>query len=204
MRRSKVVLALGMVLFLATGWVWAVVQLPVRIDPDAQLDRITDARPSLQVPGIVRLDVRAFYRDRGFAPAWVTERAPGPLVDDALHVLDGATAYGLKPQSYDAASLRADHHRLATVPAASRSTARYRRDLLDFDVRLTSALLTLGYDVAAARTRRAGVNGPDLPPPDAPPNLPRALSRAIEADANLAGWLDGISPRRAAYQTLNR
>lgn len=204
MGRSKAVLALGMVLFLATAWVWAVVQLPVRIDPDAQLDRITDARPSLQVPGIVRLDVRAFYRDRAFAPAWVTERAPGPLVDDALDVLDSATAYGLKPQSYDAASLRVDHRRLAAAPAESRSTARYRRDLLDFDVRLTSALLTLGYDVAAGRTRRAGVNGPDLLPAAAPPNLPHALARAIDADADLAGWLEGISPRPATYQTLKR
>jgi murein L,D-transpeptidase YcbB/YkuD len=178
---------------------WAVVAFRFRVNPDVQLDRLSSAHPGVSVPGIVRLDVRAFYDGRDLAPAWVTERAPGPRVETALQLLTAATLHGLDPEDYAAETLRADRDRLAAADEATRDAGEFETALLDFDVRLTSALLALGHDVAIGRTPPADFD-PLWRSRRDPPNLPRTLAHALDTD--LASWLDDIAPRHAEYAAL--
>jgi murein L,D-transpeptidase YcbB/YkuD len=198
MSRSKVlvasVLALGLCL---AGWAWAAHAFRFRVDPDAQLDRISTAHPGVRVPGVVRLDVRAFYESRDLAPAWVTERDLRPNADAALQLIDQATAHGLDPEDYAVWTLRADRDSLRA--AVDRDSPAHSAALLDFDVRITSALLTLGHDVAIGRTPPAAFD-PLWRSRRDPPNLPRTLAQAI--DSNLPGWLDAIAPQHAEYRAL--
>lgn len=199
MGRTKVAVLCGIVVLVAAGWIFAVVALPLRVDPDAQLDRITTTHPGVRVPGIVRLDVRAFYDSRDLAPAWFTERTLTPQVEPALHLLEEAAAHGLNPEDYAAWTLRADRDTLNAAGADERDSTNYTAALLDFDVRLTSALLTLGHDVAVGRTSPADID-PLWHSRRDPPNLPRTL--AVALNTNLSGWLDEIAPHHAEYQAL--
>lgn len=199
MSRTKIAAAALILLTIATGWIWAVYALRFRVHPDVQLDRISSAHPGARVSGVVRLDVRAFYDSRDFAPAWVNERNLEPRVDAALQVLDAAAAHGLKPEDYAVWTLRADRDALLATAAEKRDSSDYTNALLDFDVRITSALLTLGHDVAIGRTPPADFD-PLWRSRRDPPNLPRTLARAI--DTNLSTWLDAIEPPHAEYRAL--
>lgn len=199
MSRPKIAAAALILIAVVTGWIWAVYALRFRVNPDVQLDRISTADPGVRVPGVVRLDVRAFYDARDLAPAWVTERALGANVDAALQVLDAAAVHGLNPEDYAVWTLRADREALASTAAEKRDSAEYANALLDFDVRITSALLTLGHDVAIGRTPPADFD-PLWRSRRDPPNLPRTLAQAI--DTNLSTWLDVIEPQHAEYRAL--
>ena len=102
--KAAVLSAIALGLFIA-GWIWAAAAFRFRVNPDEQLDRISNAHPGAHVPGVVRLDVRAFYESRDLAPAWVTERAPDSRAEDALGLLDAAAGHGLDPGDYAAAQL---------------------------------------------------------------------------------------------------
>lgn len=198
MSRSKIaavpVTALAVVI---AGWIWAAYAFRFRVNPDVQLDRISTAHPGVRVPGVVRLDVRAFYDSRDLAPAWVTERDLRPNVDAALQALDNAASHGLDPEDYAVWTLRADRDALSA--ATNKESTEHATALLDFDVRITSALLTLGHDVAIGRTPPADFD-PLWRSRRDPPNLPRTLAQAIAT--NLSSWLDAIAPRHAEYRAL--
>src|SRR4051812_2566659 len=98
MSRSKIAAVFtATVMFAVCVWIWASVVFRFQVNPDVQLDRISSAHPGVRVPGVVRLDVRAFYESRALAPAWVTERDLGSNVDVALQMLDNSAAHGLDP-----------------------------------------------------------------------------------------------------------
>ena len=194
MGRTKVAALCGIGLVLIAGALWVASPFRIRVDPDAQLDRITSAHPGVRGPGIVRLDVRAFYERRNLEPAWFSGNTLGAGVDAALALLDAAQFHGLNPDDYDAPALRAERGALASAGEPQRSAPEHVSALLDFDVRLTSALLTLGHDVAVGRTPPAEFD-PLWRSRRDPPNLPRTLSRAITT--NLSGWLDEIAPQHA-------
>lgn len=199
MGRTKVAALCGIGLVLIAGALWVASPFRIRVDPDAQLDRITSAHPGVRGPGIVRLDVRAFYERRNLEPAWFSGNTLGAGVDAALALLDAAQFHGLNPDDYDAPALRAERGALASAGEPQRSAPEHVSALLDFDVRLTSALLTLGHDVAVGRTPPAEFD-PLWRSRRDPPNLPRTLSRAITT--NLSGWLDEIAPQHAEYHAL--
>lgn len=199
MGRAKVAALGGIVLVVVAGAYWAAGALRLRVDPDAQLDRITTAHPGVRIPGIVRLDVRAFYESRDLEPAWFSENTLGARVELALALLDAARFHGLNPDDYEASTLRSERAALASADDARRNTAEHSSALLDFDVRLTSALLALGHDVAVGRTPPSDLD-PLWRSRRDPPNLPRTLARAIAG--NISGWLDEISPRHAEYRAL--
>jgi murein L,D-transpeptidase YcbB/YkuD len=199
MGRKKVLAALGIVALLTAALTWVAAGFRLRVDSDFQLDRITTAHPEVRIPDGVRLDVRAFYDNREQAPAWIVERSLSPKVAPALGVLETAVFHGLNPADYAAPSLRTHRDRLESAAADDRGSSEYLTALVDFDVQLTSALLSLGHDVAVGRIPPADLN-PQWRSRRDPPNLPRTLSRAIETD--LAGWLDSIAPRHTEYHAL--
>jgi murein L,D-transpeptidase YcbB/YkuD len=200
MSRAKLAAASAILLLLfAAGWFWAAAAFRFRVNPDVQLDRLSGATSGFRVPGSVRLDVRAFYDSRDLAPAWVTERAPAARVEAALQLLDAAASHGLHPDDYAAQTLRADRDRLSASGDSPSDAVGLETALLDFDVRLTSALLALGHDVAVGKTPPADFD-PLWRSRRDPPNLPQTLARAI--DTGLDTWLDEIAPRHAEYHAL--
>jgi len=71
--------------------------------------------------------------------------------------------------------------------------------LTQFEVRLTSALLSLGHDVSVGRTSPAALD-PRWQSQRTPPDLPRTLAAAIDTD--IGQWLGAIQPRHPEYAAL--
>src|SRR6185295_2855441 len=75
------------------------------------------------------------------------------------------------------------------------------RSLADIDVRITSALLTLGRDVAVGRTKPEQID-PRWKTRRQAPDLIGTLLTAAEGD--LSTWLDTIKPKHPQYATLQK
>ena len=91
-----------------------------------------------------------FYGARTGAPAWVDAKKPNKRSAVAIASLDGARKHALDPADYDATGLLAERTRLADTKNDDQKDSdddRWRA-LAAFDVRLTTALLSLGHDVA--------------------------------------------------------
>ena len=104
---------------------------------------------------VIQRDLRTFYDGRQSAPAWVDDDGPTKLGTKALQAIRSAADHGLAPSAYGEPDLARALETLATeaeekdLPFAQRA-----RDLARFDVRLTSALLTLGRDLDRTRGDR--------------------------------------------------
>ena len=123
-------------------------------DRELDLLKLTEsARRGLKVTPAMRLDVKAFYDQRDDAPAWINDTGVAPNTASALSVLDQAVEHGLNRADYDTDALQSEFNALAaaTSPDADR--------LMQFEARLTSALLSLGHDVAIGRTSPASLDG---------------------------------------------
>ncbi len=93
-----------------------------------------------------RAGVEAFYRDRGFAPLWISDGKPSDRAKAATAFLRGVGADGLEPSDYPSPAFAGDADKLAQdelaltqsdpdvrAPCAHRPDqllARERRDLL--------------------------------------------------------------------------
>ncbi len=73
--------------------------------------------------------------------------------------------------------------------------------LAEADVRITSALLTLGRDVAVGRTKPARID-PRWNTRRKAPDLVGTLAAASDSDLNT--WLDTIKPQHAQYAALQK
>lgn len=201
MRRTawRVGLAATTVVVLAAGlWVW-VVYSRNRINADRELNVVQARRPGLRISDTLRSDVRAFYDRRELAPMWISDAALTPKVAAALNTLDAARAHGLNPDDYDASGLRRDYDIFTRTATGANATGTGIDTLMHFDVRLTSALLSLGHDVSVGRTSPAALD-PTWQAQRTPPDLPRTLAAAIDAD--ITQWLAAIQPRHAEYAAL--
>ena len=111
----------------------------------AAISPILAAAPVRNVPPAVWTDVRAFYATRRGAPAWVDRDSPASPAKDAIALLQRAREHGLAPDRYDQPALA----ELERTLQQKREQAKERdATLAAFDVRLTTALLSLGRDVA--------------------------------------------------------
>jgi murein L,D-transpeptidase YcbB/YkuD len=182
----------------AAGWAW-VRYTDRRVNTDYQLDLVVAGKPRLRVSATLRSDVRAFYERRNLAPVWISETSVEPRALAALDVLDRAAAHGLEPADYDAGDLRGEFDTLAHPDAENTASPDRLAHLMSFDVRLTSALLSLGHDVAVGRTSPAALDA-RFQSQRTPPDLARTLAAAINAD--LSQWLGAIQPRHAEYTAL--
>ena len=162
----------------------------------AALPHELEHKPST-VTAAVWDDVRTFYATRLNEPAWVAERKSSKAMQ-ALQVLRTAPAHGFATVDYDELRLTADLEALT----ADESDAPDRTErLAELDVRLTTALLTLGRDVALGRTSSASVDRrweARRPAPD----FAGTLVRAAEGDPG--AWLDVVRPPHPEYAALQK
>jgi murein L,D-transpeptidase YcbB/YkuD len=145
-------------------------------------------------------DTHEFYAQRQHATAWMMEDQ-AQRADEAVALLGRAREHGLDPASYDEQGII----RLRSVPlsedAPEKGSEERARMLAEADVRITSALLMLGRDVAVGRTKPERIDRRWKAQRQAP-DLVGTLTAAT--DNGLSSWLDTIKPTHAQYAALQK
>ena len=179
------------------------------------LQQIVAGPPVLPVQPAVWTDVRRFYEQRS-AAAWVNDATKSTAV---LQILRTAHAHGFAPEDYGEPQLA---ERLATLqqsgpvrpPAFGKATAPRKQDtttvrsdapnrlrhMAELDVRLTTALLAFGRDVAAGRTTPAALDRRWK----ARRELPDLAGTLNAAGGDLEAWIDTVRPQHPEYVALQR
>ena len=165
--------------------------------PDLQALLAKDAPAAgLTVDRAVWADVRNFYEGRGHKLAWSTEDGPVDRARGAVETIGAAEAHGLDPVDYHKAELAS---KLAELEVEAELTPARAKELAQFDVRVTAALLELGRHVASGRLEPTTI--------DTRWNVKRgtidyvaALGQAWESD--VAGFLDAVRPSHPEYAAL--
>lgn len=148
----------------------------------------------------------AFYRRRGFRPAWSVAGEAQPAAERLLGALDGLAAEGLDPRLYPRQELGS---LLGTVRAASTGAAapaleRRTADLADLDVGLTYTFLVAAGHLAVGRlqpSERARLGWHTASPQV---DLVAALERAVGDGGDPAAVLSSLAPRTEGYSRLRR
>jgi murein L,D-transpeptidase YcbB/YkuD len=160
----------------------------------------------LPVDAAVWTDVRRFYEHRDAAPAWVNH---ANLSTAVLKILRTARAHGFAPEDYGEPQLT---ERLATfqqstsvrsrpdAPTVRLNTPDRLRQMAELDVRLTTALLAFGRDVAAGRTSPAALDRRWK----ARRELPDLAATLDAAGGDLEAWIDTVRPQHPEYAALQQ
>jgi len=156
------------------------------------LTAIIDGKPTPPVKAEVWDDVHEFYRLREGKPAWVTDE-PTSKATDALHTLQSAREHGLNPADYQAAELAQMRDALS---AAGKDDAGRVQQLAVLEARITTALFSLGRDVAVGRTK-PGIAG--WKPRRVAPDLAGTLNTAA---GDVSAWLATVQPVHPEYEDL--
>ncbi len=168
-------------------------------DPVAvALGAIIAGKPSQVVPAEqpakaeVWDDVHEFYRLREGKPAWVTDE-PTSKANDALHTLQSAREHGLDPANYGAAKIAQMRDALST---GGKGDASRDGQLAEFEARVTTALLSLGRDVAVGRTK------PQVASWKARRVAPDLAGTLNSAAGDVSAWLATVQPVHPEYEDL--
>ena len=147
--------------------------------------------------GKVRADVRQFYAQRGYSPAWLTKQGAA-TAEDALAVVRTAPNHGLSSADYAESDVASLVDAEEDIDTALKHDAQM---LASFDVQMTTALLTLGRDVALGRSNPAAVSK-NWKARRTAPDLAGTLAVAVAAGGSLRGWLDEMRPMHPEYAAL--
>ena len=142
-------------------------------------------------------DVQRFYVARSYAPAWTADEEQAAA---ALRVLRQSHEHGLPTEAYVSADLPG---LLAPEKKSIAETLNHDPGkLAQLDVRVTSALLALGRDVAIGRVGPASIDKRWKVRRMAP-DLAGLLAQAAAAGP-LDGWLDRVRPVHPEYAALQK
>jgi murein L,D-transpeptidase YcbB/YkuD len=151
--------------------------------------------------GGVSDDVAAFYQKRGIAPVWLDGDRPAAIAERAIEALAAADDHALRPEDYEYQALSQERQWLAEGEKNQNKTVR-RHELARFELRLTTALLTLGRDAAIGRTDPRKID-PRWKRQRELPDLPAALEKTIAENA-LPRWVDRVGPVHPEYARLRK
>jgi murein L,D-transpeptidase YcbB/YkuD len=157
----------------------------------AALTEALEARPRTASVRRVWSDVRRFYETGEHRLQWTS----GRRVSRAQAVLDEAASHGLDPADYDAAGIA---RAWTDIEESDAEEAARAKALAAFDVRVTTALLSLANDVTYGRVRPETIN-PRWVSHRAKRDLAAMLTKA---DGRFDGWLDGLAPTHEGYRRL--
>jgi murein L,D-transpeptidase YcbB/YkuD len=164
------------------------------------IEKILSATAPVGTGRAVWNDVRTFYRLRALAPAWIDDSAPSKRAREALRVIGSAGAHGLLASDYDDQGLAKSIDELTSLaedtPAADRMAT-----LAALDVRVSTALLSLGRDVAVGRTTPAAFDRRWKVRRETP-DFAASLNEALKGNLDL--WLASIQPRHPEYAALQQ
>jgi murein L,D-transpeptidase YcbB/YkuD len=159
----------------------------------AALETILAGKPVQPVKDEIWDDVHEFYRLRAGKPAWVTDK-PTDKAADAIHVLQSAREHGLVTTDYLEPKIA---HLQQSLESSKDDAPNRAQQLAEFDARITTALLSLGHDVAMGRTKPTqGKWKARRLAPDLAGTLNRAASEGMDA------WLKAVQPLHPEYEAL--
>jgi murein L,D-transpeptidase YcbB/YkuD len=138
-------------------------------------------------------EAQRFYKERAHVPAWVQDGKPLKAVD-ALRVLRTAPDHGLAESDYDIDDI-------ATVLASEDEWEESIGAVAQLDLRITTALLALGHDIAIGRVNPAQLD-PRWKKTRKPPDFAGLL--AVAATQDLNAWLPSVQPRHPEYAALQK
>jgi murein L,D-transpeptidase YcbB/YkuD len=167
-----------------------------QMTPELQAIIANENAPLHDVSTAVWTDTRAFYEARGQTLAWVGTRGPDTRTLLALDAVHAAEAHGLDAADYGETRLREAHAALQQDSGDEKARAN---QLAVFDVELTTALLTLGRDVATGRLTPDVVDVRWKTTREAPAYV-TALQHAAQGDPRQ--FLDAVQPRHPEYRAL--
>jgi murein L,D-transpeptidase YcbB/YkuD len=130
-----------------------------------------------------RSAVEAFYRDRGFAPLWLSGSEPSARGRAAIAFLRDVAADGLDPADYPIPNLAGDAAALA------------RAELL-----LTRAVFTFARHASTGRVAFTRVSGAILFHPQLPD--PAQILSGVAAAPDAGATLDSYNPQQPGYKAL--
>ena len=147
--------------------------------------------------GTTPADVRRFYEQRANAPVWVSHDST-VAPEDALELIRTAPDHGLVEADY------VDQDLSQLIDSENDVAEQLKNDpqaLARFDVQLTTALLTLGRDVATGRSNPQSVSKPWKAKRVAP-DFAATLAAAVGENGQLDAWLDKVRPVHPEYAAL--
>jgi murein L,D-transpeptidase YcbB/YkuD len=152
------------------------------------------AAPPASIDRRLWADMRRFYEERDYAPAWTADRKL-LAAQSAVSLLQTARTHGFDAEDYDSSSLES-----AVASVAADRTARSPETLSGLDMQVTLALLRFGHDVAIGRQTPTRVNANWKPQREAPD-----LVASLEASLNdLPRWIARIQPQHPEYERLRQ
>jgi murein L,D-transpeptidase YcbB/YkuD len=143
-------------------------------------------------------DVKAFYAKRQGDPAWINKLKMSKAAVSALEVIRTAPDHGLVAADYDEPKLT---QLFATLEEGKEKSPDRLQQLADADVRLTTALLSLGRDVAIGRTTPAPLSATWKARRKAPAFVDTLVSAV---DGDIKGWLASVAPQHPEYPALQK
>jgi murein L,D-transpeptidase YcbB/YkuD len=125
----------------------------------------------------------------------------GIRADAAMQVIANAKQHGLDPTDYGDQEIVTLRTLQSSEDAPEKGSPERTRKLAELDVRITSALLTLGRDVAVGRTKPERIDQRWKARRESP-DLVGTLIAATTGD--LSSWLDSIKPQHPQYAALQK
>ncbi len=168
---------------------------PAKRAANAVYEALKTGSSGVRVTKQQRDDIVAFYRERDFAPLWVSSDELLPRVRDLLGAFAEADTHGLAPQDYLPADLES-----FSVDAAALVGAGDR--LTRLELALTAGALRYAMHATGGRivpNRLSAYH--DLEPPTV--EGPVALARLAEVPSP-ASYLASLHPVHPAYEALRR
>jgi murein L,D-transpeptidase YcbB/YkuD len=145
-------------------------------------------------------DTQEFYARRGGAPVWMMDNQ-AMRADAALKLLGMAKTHGLDPADYNEQDIIKLRTLQTSEDAPEKGSPERAKWLAEVDVRITSALLTLGRDVAIGRGKPERIDSRWKARREVP-DFVGTLTTAIDGDVTT--WLDTIKPKHAGYAALQK
>ena len=144
-------------------------------------------------------DMRRFYRQRLWHPAWFDAAGARPAAQSLLDAIPIVAREGIEPAHYRREELAAY---LATLqdPASFEDPAVQRR-LVAADLRFTYAFMTLAHHLAVGRFKPGSIKAEWYTKPREP-NLGELLAAMIEKPEALGSGLEALAPPHEAYGRL--
>ena len=166
----------------------------------AYIDQLFVGKAPSQISAEAWKDTHEFYSRRRRSPAW-TMAEQAMRADDAVAVIGRAPEHGLHSADYDEQEIVRLRTLAMSEDGPEIGSQERARILAETDVRITTALLRLGRDVAIGRTKPERLD-PRWKSQRKAPDLVGTLTAA--ADHGLLMWLDSIKPKHAQYAALQK
>lgn len=166
----------------------------------AAISQVLAGKPPAQVSKEAWADTHEFYGRREHMPAWTMD-GEAMLAEAAQHVVSSAKAHGLNPADYGEQDISTFRTLQTSEDPPDEGSAERAQWLAETDVRITSALLTLGRDVALGRSKPKRLD-PRWKARRQPPDFVTTLGAAMTGD--LSTWLDTIRPQHPQYAALQK